>query len=584
MGNAPYPRAPGGPEWSFWFDTYAPPTPWSLSRQPRRIRAGWKKALAGLGAAGGTAVTGWGLLIHPLATERTTAVILGTASGAWMIRGFRWWEDFGFNRSVVKPLASRMAAVHGMPARDWRSWLTVPPDFLTRDDGLVAESGVPPDFTGHERDMEDLARAVSVSTGIESPAPEKILKSHNPRLKWYRSDPPPDEVTWEEVEKAIREAEPHQFIIGLGKKKKLVKASISDDSPHFGIFMGSGAGKSNLATFWMLQALLRGWIVLVLDAKFFSYPWAFKDMDAEFDLLPNVRYCRRTQDLHNAMAWLGDEFARRTMKAERHIDADGHVHANVGPKMLIICEEMNLAEGRLKDYWAAERALDKELPKKSPAFQGLGAVAFGGRAVDMHLVLIGQQGTAAALGGGAIRENVGVKCLSRYSPQSWKMQCGDVAMPPAPWTPGRVQAVAGGEISETQTPWLLKNPEMNGERIRKLALSGVVTECPAGMPGGGNAPLATVVGQGTEPAHAGAEQGSVIGPDIDALPSGRGPEPLMTIAEALAEGLFVSRDAALQARQRYLKNKVVERDPKGFKYKRSDIYALVRSRRISDSE
>ena len=46
MGNAPGRFPVKAPEWSMWFDTYAPPTPWSLSRQPRRVRAGWKKLLA----------------------------------------------------------------------------------------------------------------------------------------------------------------------------------------------------------------------------------------------------------------------------------------------------------------------------------------------------------------------------------------------------------------------------------------------------------------------------------------------------------------------------------------------------------
>ena len=38
-------------------------------------------------------------------------------------------------------------------------------------------------------------------------------------------------------------------------------------------------------------------------------------MDAEYGQLPNVAYARRTEDLHDAMVWLGDELDRRNQVA-----------------------------------------------------------------------------------------------------------------------------------------------------------------------------------------------------------------------------------------------------------------------------
>ena len=35
---------------------------------------------------------------------------------------------------------------------------------------------------------------------------------------------------------------------------------------------------------------MRGSVALVLDAKWISHPWTFKDMDAEYGQLPNVAY------------------------------------------------------------------------------------------------------------------------------------------------------------------------------------------------------------------------------------------------------------------------------------------------------
>jgi hypothetical protein len=460
---------------------------------------------------------GWGLLAHALATERTIAVALGVTAGAQLIRGFLWWERFGHDRTVARPLAIRMAAVHGMPARDWRSWLTVPPDYQTRKDGLVARSDVPPEFTGHDRDMEDLARAVEVSTGIEAPNVEKILQSHKPRLAWYRSDPPPGKVTWAHILPHVAAAEPDELVVGLGKKGKPVKVSVETDSPHFGISMGTGGGKSNLAAFWLVQELRRGHVAVILDAKHFSHPWAFKDMDAEYGQLPNVAYARWVPDLHDAMIWLGQELSRRTLEAERIINAKGDLMGDVGPRVWIVAEEMNLATPLLKQHWADIRSKDDV--KKSPALTGLGAVAFAGRAVKMHLIVIGQQLTAETLGGGSVRENIGVRCLARYTANTWKMQAGDMPMPPSPSVPGRVQCIASGGVSETQVPL------MDMEQVRELAVGGQVTAAPAGMPGITAAP---------HPGQVGAVPGLTpidMGPD---LPNVLG----MTLAEAIAEGVL----------------------------------------------
>jgi len=140
--------------------------------------------------------------------------------------------------------------------------------------------------------------------------------------------------------------------------------------------------------------------------------------------------------------------------------------------------------------------------------------------VKMHLIVIGQQLTADTLGGGgsggAVRENIGVKCMARYSANAWRMQAGDAPMPPSPWAPGRVQCLAGGDVTEAQAPDIKK-------QLRDLALAGAVTtECPPDMPGTGRGgeelrvPPVTAIDMG-------AEQPYVLG---------------MTLAEAIAEGVL----------------------------------------------
>jgi hypothetical protein len=380
-------------------------------------------------------------------------------------------------------------------------------------------------------------------------------------------------VTWANVEKYVAAAGPDELVVGIGKEGKIVKISLNLDSPHFGVAMGSGAGKSNLTTFWLLQDLRRGAVALILDAKLFSHPWVFKDMDAEYGQIPNVGYARRTSDLHDAMVWLSDELERRNQVAERIINAKGDLLGSVGPRLWVVVEELNLATPLLKEHWGDPQVKQdwsdthggKEPPKKSPALTGMARVSFAGRAVDMHEIIIAQQLTAEILGGGAVRENIGVRCLARYQQGSWNMLVGrDVPMPPSPDVIGRVQCVAGATISEAQTPL------MDLEQVRELAVAGVVTPCPAGMPG-------------------------IAVPHRVALPMGAPDQPLsqeippqlptgVTLSEAVREGILTGKDyhRALAAAQKASQREGFP-EPLGYRGKAriwdpADLYAYMAGR------
>ena len=141
--------------------------------------------------------------------------------------------------------------------------------------------------------------------------------------------------------------------------------------------------------------------------------------------------------------------------------------------------------------------------------------------------------TAASLGGGDVRENIGVRMMARYTANSWKMQT-DLAMPPSSDIPGRVQVIASGSVKEAQVPLI------DTEWCREEAVSGIVTACPDGMPGIAN------VARVALPAvsDTASELGFVLG-----HAPGRPPGTL-TLREATAEGLFPSLPAARKAVQR----------------------------------
>jgi hypothetical protein len=464
-----------------------------------------------------------GLIFETLPTVLLLAALLAATLGYSAWRAYIGVRNRRHYRTWERPLHRALTPVIGAP----------PAKLAIERDRSKVTVELPETFTGEDKIRASIIGVVATKTGLEAPDPTWDLLGKSHVLTLVRSQPPPSKVALADVAQAIRDAGPHELICGPGKKGTMVSVSTKIDSPHFGLAMGTGGGKSNTAAFLLVQEMMRGAYTLILDAKWFSHPWAFKDMHAGYSQLPNVAYARTTADLHNAMVWLGVELQRRTEAAEQAVNANGDILGDVGPTIWIVAEELNLAVPRLKQYWAGVR--DKEDPKRSPALDGMAAVSFAGRAVQMHLVVIGQMLTAATLGGGDVRENIGVRMMARYSPNSWKMQT-DLPMPPPSDVPGRIQVIASGSVHEAQVPL------MDFGQVRELAVSGTVTPCPADMPGKG---LVAPVPLRQLPPPEAPDLPFVLGQQAPSRPPGT-----ITLREAAAEGLFPSLAAARKAVQR----------------------------------
>ena len=540
-------------------------------------RPGWHRAAVRVTAAALIVTVGYGIIWHRTVTLAALASLAAVVTSwiTWrIIRGLRRWA-----RAIAWDRDHPWESAWGALAVPWRHYvhyrrplilaltaeLGEPPRRVRVPlDRSGATIGVPPSFTGADKGKDGIARAVTAKLALEAAEPAwKLHGTSRPRVTYTLTQPPPGYLTWDDVAADIASAKPDELISGIGKRDAIAKVSLELDSPHFGIISGTGGGKSQLAAYWMVQRLMRGDIALILDAKRFSHAWAFKDMDAEYGLLPNVAYCRTVSDLHDAMVWLGGELDRRNSVAERTITAKGDVRGDVGPRLWIIAEEMNLAHGALKAYWAEIRGPDD--PKRSPAFTGLGAVSFAGRAVKMHLVPIGQMLKADVLGGGDVRENIGVRMLTRYTQNSWKMQAGDIAMPPPSRVPGRWQQLASGEVTEVQVPYV------DLEQARELAVSGALTLCPAGMPGHAGA-LSVVPSPLVS--HGASDLRPVVG-QAEEVAVG------LTIREAIDEGIFgpSGLEAARKRVQRAGIRDTGRRGDGSYTYARADLFAAARDGR-----
>ena len=452
---------------------------------------------------------------HPLAGLAATCLAAALVTAWWCWRAWQGWLSRVHRRTWLAPLHLVAAPMVGIPlAAAPGSWLEIEPD---RSRAVAA---LPPGYNPDGRERERLAATFTAKLGIEAPEVRWMLAGPKPRLELTASQPPPAKVAFSDVLQVLEAARPDELVWGLGKKGVVVKTSLSGDSPHVGLSMGSGAGKSVTARGLLAQQLNRGAIGLVLDIKMISHQWA--------DGLPNVAIARRPAEIHKALLWLGREVERRNEVALAGADMDGNVHAVVGPRIVVICEELNAASSRLRAYWRQER--EKDDPTRSPALEALDAVSFMGRQVRVNLVYIGQRLSVRASGGdGDARENIGVIAFSRYSASNWKMLAGEHPMPPKNLAPGRLQVVSD-HVREAQGIF------MTAAEARGLAVSGVVSPLPAGMPGG----RVTASAQTLIP---GPEQGTVLVPEPAAVTAGTAP---VTLAEAVREGIVTRSLAALR--------------------------------------
>src|SRR4249919_417291 len=429
---------------------------------------------------GGTAAAVVLLAAWMVSPQVTGRAVLGLAAAAAVLGGWwvwRWVWQFRHRRTWLRPTH---LATHDIAQVDRRrppqEWITATVDSAGAVRKAVFE--LPPGWPAEAQDERRLVAAASAKLGIEGPKVEWRRAGPAPLLTLTHSPPPPGHVKLADVLDEMARCGPDELLIGVGKDGAIVRASLATDSPHIAISMGTGAGKSNLAGFLLLQMLIRGGIGQVLDAKRrLSYPWLLKDMDRNVVQLPNVAYACTAAQIHASMEWLGtDELDRRGDVAFAGMDTRGKVHANVGARLFTIAEELNLAVPRLKEFWVENRTSDD--PVKSPAFTGLAGGAFAGRQVYMHLVLLGQMLTAEVTGSkdSSVREQCGITLMARYRERGWRLMCGDVPMPSPPTELGRVQVVTAGGTRVAQVP------EIDPEMARQMVLDGIISPLPHNMP------------------------------------------------------------------------------------------------------
>ncbi|MER6916698.1 DUF87 domain-containing protein [Streptomyces sp. NPDC000594] len=444
-------------------------------------RPGWQRAalrLSGLAATGSagywalgeeerrdtTLTTVRGLIDDPaplaaaVQTGGITAVSAAAVGGA--VYGLATRRRREFTREWLIPLHEAISVPLGISElTDPRRYLHVPRNFS--DDDAEIRIDVPTHMRFNEDLVADLVkkklalenvsftwRRAGADTHLtvkKRQAPPKMLRLSDPGVR--------------EILAKMPESAP---LIGLGSGRRKVSVDLDADSPHVLISAGTGGGKSTILRTICCQFIHNGAHAYVLDFKRISHTWARG--------VPGVTYCRDIADIHDALIRLAQEGRRRLALAEQfEDDVLEREPWRVGPRLVILLEEVNATMTQLKWYWAKIR--ESGDPKTSPAIDALGQILFMGRQVRLHVLLVAQSATARAIGGPEMRENFATRILVRYTLNAWRMLVPEVSPIPMPSDhKGRVQVVTRGRAQETQVL------NLSNAEAREWAMSGTRTE------------------------------------------------------------------------------------------------------------
>ena len=463
-------------------------------------RPGWHRtghrlgALAVLALAGAVAVTGsawaWAALV--------VGAVAAVSFAAWRaVRSVYGWQH---RRRYVRPLARALGPLLGYPAHVRPDAFLSVPLLFTRD-GAATRVTMPDTFDGAPEVKRAVARLVGDKLGAELDASWSHVG--RPVATFTPVPKPPRKVSFADLRGLIESAPESAPVIGLGHRSAPVGADYDADSPHLLVSAGSGGGKSVLARGQIAQALHNGALAAVLDLKRISHAWAKG--------LPNVRYARSVEEIHDTLLSLRFEVDRRNLAVDEYSDQDGNVDPKkIGPRLFIVAEELNATINRLNEYWRTIK--EKGDPNTSPAVQALGDILFMGRAVRVHVIGIAQMMTARTLGGPEARENFAVRCLARYSMNAARMLAPEVwPFPRSSRHAGRWQIVYAGEAHETQVMWI------TNDEARAWASSGTVARWDGQH-----------VNPATQASPAPADQGEQVGysPGLHLVPDADAPEPV----------------------------------------------------------
>ncbi|MFF5393355.1 helicase HerA domain-containing protein [Streptomyces sp. NPDC013012] len=219
---------------------------------------------------------------------------------------------------------------------------------------------MPRDFADDDAEIRiDVPTHMRFNEDLVTDLIRKKLALENVSFTWQRADrnthvvvkkrkTPPKmlRLTDPGVREALAKMPEPAPLIGFGVGGTKVSVDLDADSPHVLISAGTGGGKSTILRAICCQFIHNGAYAYVLNFKRISHTWARG--------VPGVTYCRDIAEIHDALIRLAEQLADDVLAREPW---------RVGPRLVILLEEVNATMAQLKRYWA--RIRESGDPKES---------------------------------------------------------------------------------------------------------------------------------------------------------------------------------------------------------------------------
>jgi hypothetical protein len=376
--------------------------PWSHLRGVERAGVRWVCATAG-----------WLVADHlaALPTLAVTGALTATMTAHGAVQGVRAVRGRRHRRSLVRPLAAALAPILDVDPVDAEQAITLPPGYHAITDGTVGHIAIP----DHWQANADQKRAVEhlVSSRLPVDVDYAWRMSRHPFQVTLKASPkPPDLVRFAEMTGDMSRCAPGEIILGVDRHATLYRGDWNSDDPHWGASCGSGRGKSSWLQLIAAQILHQDPRATLtgIDPKMASF--------APLIGIPGViihNDPRHVESMWSGIERVKDEMMRRLTTLEQNPDA-------TFPFNLLMVDEVNMFSAMTLAVWRATK--QKGDPAVPPVWMDLASILWMGRVVRCHVVMVGQRLDSPATGGIGLRDSLGLRALSGFTPQQWMMLVG----------------------------------------------------------------------------------------------------------------------------------------------------------------
>lgn len=397
------------------------------------------------------------------AVVAVVVVVAGVWAG-WAV--YRSAQERRHRRELVEPLALVLARVTQQSQGTLLARMEVPRNYLS-DPEAVIRIPMPDDWMPEQR--KQIVSLCTVRLGGEwnstttQKAPYFVELRHKPS--------PPDYVSYADVRDLLMQGSSATPLLGLGTEAEAVRLDFDQESPHVGMSVGTGGGKSSFFRLTISQMAFHGDVekFTVVDPKMVS----LQGMD---QVIPNLTVHDEIEDEWDAIYKFRAEMDRRYAKLK-----SGQVKNEKDfSRWVLVLEEQNSFALESKLHW--QDIKDKGDPATPPVWNDIAFILLKARQVRMNVIAAYQRMDDKATGGMGLRDQFGMKLLSRFSPSQWDMLVATRPRAIASPVNGRWTAVLNGVHRQVQVPY------MTLENVADLVGSRRLPASPTAVPSVADAP------------------------------------------------------------------------------------------------